>query len=269
MAGSGPRSSCASPRARFARSRRGFASTGSSRRAARSSWRTSTSATGSRRPIRRTRTAASAGAVPEPAARGLFRPTGSQRCRQHDNGERPRVGPWDADWSADEYREAVGERASCDRARRRLPGQPRAASLGAVRGHRRRARGPRSRHCRRCIPIRSSGSGWAIVSASPELFLARRGRRVWTKPIKGTRPLGAAAELRRLGEGRGRARDDRRSRAERSLAGLRAGNGPLARASADTPARGRRAHGLDGRGHAPGRCRRLRRSWRRRSPAGR
>ena len=35
------------------------------------------------------------------------------------------------------------------------------------------------------------GEGWAIVSASPELFLARRGRRVWTTPIKGTRPLGA------------------------------------------------------------------------------
>jgi para-aminobenzoate synthetase component 1 len=33
------------------------------------------------------------------------------------------------------------------------------------------------------------GDGWAIVSASPELFLARRGRRVWTMPIKGTRPL--------------------------------------------------------------------------------
>jgi para-aminobenzoate synthetase component 1 len=34
------------------------------------------------------------------------------------------------------------------------------------------------------------GGGWAIVSASPELFLARRGRRVWTMPIKGTRPEG-------------------------------------------------------------------------------
>ncbi len=34
------------------------------------------------------------------------------------------------------------------------------------------------------------GDGWAIVSASPELFLARRGRRVWTMPIKGTRPAG-------------------------------------------------------------------------------
>ena len=39
------------------------------------------------------------------------------------------------------------------------------------------------------------GNGWAVVSASPELFLARRGERVWTMPIKGTRPLGAAAEL--------------------------------------------------------------------------
>ena len=35
-----------------------------------------------------------------------------------------------------------------------------------------------------------AGESWTIVSASPELFLARRGRRVWTMPIKGTRPLG-------------------------------------------------------------------------------
>ena len=35
-----------------------------------------------------------------------------------------------------------------------------------------------------------SGRGWSIVSASPELFLARRGRRLVTKPIKGTRPAG-------------------------------------------------------------------------------
>jgi para-aminobenzoate synthetase component 1 len=40
-----------------------------------------------------------------------------------------------------------------------------------------------------------SGEGWTIVSASPELFLARRGERVWTKPIKGTRPLGSAEDL--------------------------------------------------------------------------
>jgi para-aminobenzoate synthetase component 1 len=34
------------------------------------------------------------------------------------------------------------------------------------------------------------GDGWAIVSASPELFLARRGDRLVTTPIKGTRPIG-------------------------------------------------------------------------------
>ena len=40
------------------------------------------------------------------------------------------------------------------------------------------------------------GEDWAVVSASPELFLARRGDRVWTKPIKGTRPAGVRGELR-------------------------------------------------------------------------
>ena len=35
------------------------------------------------------------------------------------------------------------------------------------------------------------GDGWTIASASPELFLSRRGDRVWTRPIKGTRPAGS------------------------------------------------------------------------------
>ncbi|MEX2211585.1 MAG: anthranilate synthase component I family protein [Gaiellaceae bacterium] len=43
-------------------------------------------------------------------------------------------------------------------------------------------------------PRTLAGGGWAIVSASPELFLARRGRTVWTCPIKGTRPLGEHVE---------------------------------------------------------------------------
>ncbi len=41
------------------------------------------------------------------------------------------------------------------------------------------------------------GGDWTIVSASPELFLARRGRRVRTMPIKGTRPRGDGEALRR------------------------------------------------------------------------
>jgi para-aminobenzoate synthetase component 1 len=39
------------------------------------------------------------------------------------------------------------------------------------------------------------GDGWAVVSASPELFLSRRGDRIRTMPIKGTRPLGGEWEL--------------------------------------------------------------------------
>lgn len=38
------------------------------------------------------------------------------------------------------------------------------------------------------------GAGWAIVSASPELLLSRRGRRLCTSPIKGTRPAGVSVE---------------------------------------------------------------------------
>jgi len=45
-------------------------------------------------------------------------------------------------------------------------------------------------------PAPLAGDGWTIVSGSPELFLARRGDRVWTKPIKGTRPAGVHGELR-------------------------------------------------------------------------
>jgi para-aminobenzoate synthetase component I len=38
------------------------------------------------------------------------------------------------------------------------------------------------------------GDGWTIVSGSPELFLARSGRRLRTMPIKGTRPAGEDVE---------------------------------------------------------------------------
>ena len=41
-----------------------------------------------------------------------------------------------------------------------------------------------------------SGPGWTVVSASPEVFLRRRGDRVWTLPIKGTRPMGEEEGLR-------------------------------------------------------------------------
>ncbi len=51
-------------------------------------------------------------------------------------------------------------------------------------------------HFRPLAPRPLSGDGWSIVSASPELFLARRGERIWTMPVKGTRPEGGAEALR-------------------------------------------------------------------------
>jgi para-aminobenzoate synthetase component I len=39
-----------------------------------------------------------------------------------------------------------------------------------------------------------AGDGWAIVSASPELLLSKRGRTIRTSPIKGTRPAGVPVE---------------------------------------------------------------------------
>jgi para-aminobenzoate synthetase component 1 len=43
-------------------------------------------------------------------------------------------------------------------------------------------------------PYAFVGDDWAIVSASPELLLQRRGRTIRTSPIKGTRPLGVSVD---------------------------------------------------------------------------
>jgi len=50
------------------------------------------------------------------------------------------------------------------------------------------------RHLRPLQPRPFAGTGWTIVSASPELFLTRRGNRLVTAPIKGTRPAGIDVE---------------------------------------------------------------------------
>ena len=97
-----------------------------------------------------------------------------------------RIGEWGRSWSDEDYAAAVDavrdaiargdvyqvnlvQHLAAD-----FDGDPRAlaAALGPL-------------HARTLV-----GDGWAIVSASPELFLARRGDLVWTKPIKGTRPAG-------------------------------------------------------------------------------
>jgi para-aminobenzoate synthetase component I len=113
----------------------------------------------------------------------------------HDDAGSIRIGDWSATWTAAEYgaavdavREAIarGDVYQVNLVQHLsapFAGSPRAlaARLAAVNPYNREA---------------LCGSGWAIVSASPELFLARRGRRVWTCPIKGTRPCGGGEELR-------------------------------------------------------------------------
>jgi para-aminobenzoate synthetase component 1 len=97
-----------------------------------------------------------------------------------------RVGEWSRTWSDDDYAAAVENvRAAIARGdvyqvnlvqhlSAPFDGDPRAvaAALGPL-------------HTQSFVT-----DDWAVVSATPELFLARRGDRLWTKPIKGTRPLG-------------------------------------------------------------------------------
>jgi para-aminobenzoate synthetase component 1 len=105
------------------------------------------------------------------------------------------IGEWARTWKAEDYTAAVeGVRAAIGRGdvyqvnlvqhlSAPFRGEPQAlaARLGPL----------RPLHSRPFL-----GDGWAVVSASPELFLARRGRRLWTMPIKGTRPAGSTGELR-------------------------------------------------------------------------
>ncbi len=101
-----------------------------------------------------------------------------------------RIGPWERSWADADYAEAVeAVRAAIGRGdvyqvnlvqhlSAEFDGGPAALAgrLGSF------------------SPRLLAGDGWAVVSASPELLLARRGRRVWTAPIKGTRPLGEHVE---------------------------------------------------------------------------
>ena len=117
------------------------------------------------------RHAAAARAVPAPARR----PSASVRrgragpSLQHSVAWS--VGRWERSWSDADYAAADRGRSRRDRGRRRLPGEPRPAPLGAVPRRPGCARG-RARAAAPAAPRPLVGDGWAIVSASPELFLA-------------------------------------------------------------------------------------------------
>ena len=134
-----------------------------------------------------------------------------------------------------------------DRGRRRLPGQSRAAPVRALRGRPGRPRG-----CARAAPP-------ARAAAARRRRLGDRLRlaRALPRPARATRvdaadqgnaPAGLGRRPCRLREGRGRERDDRRPRAQRPLARVRARQCALARADGGASARRRRPPRLDGRG---------------------
>ncbi len=105
-----------------------------------------------------------------------------------------RIGGWEATWSLAEYAAAVEEVRSAiargDVYQVNLVQHLAAPFSGDPRGL-----APALARLKPLHPEPFAADGWTVASASPELFLARRGRRVWTSPIKGTRPLGAATEL--------------------------------------------------------------------------
>jgi para-aminobenzoate synthetase component I len=103
------------------------------------------------------------------------------------------VGEWRATWSEREYADAVEAVRAAIREgdvyqvnlvqhlRAAFAGDP-AALAGALSA------------LRPLEPDPLVGDGWAVVSASPELMLQKRGRTVRTMPIKGTRPAGVPIE---------------------------------------------------------------------------
>jgi len=100
-----------------------------------------------------------------------------------------RIGEWERSWDDAGYASAIDDvRAAIQRGdvyQVNLVQHLSASFEGDV--------GALARALRRFRPLAPRpfcGHGWSIVSASPELFLARRGDRLVTKPIKGTRPIG-------------------------------------------------------------------------------
>jgi para-aminobenzoate synthetase component I len=103
------------------------------------------------------------------------------------------VGPWEATWSEAEYAAAVETvRAAIfegdvyqvnlvQHLRAEFEGDPAAVAVALA-------------PLRPLEPSPLEGDGWAIVSASPELLLQKRGDVVRTMPIKGTRPAGVPIE---------------------------------------------------------------------------
>lgn len=119
-----------------------------------------------------------------PAAVGIRRAADG-----YERGGSFRVGEWERSWTDEAYAEAIEATRAAIAAGEvyqvNLVQHLSAPFRGDPAGVAEALAPLHPRHGRALV-----GDGWAIVSASPELFLARQGGRVWTMPIKGTRPAG-------------------------------------------------------------------------------
>jgi para-aminobenzoate synthetase component I len=114
-------------------------------------------------------------------------------------GQRPKapgeyaIGDWHATWSESEYADAVD-------AVRAAIAEGDVYQVNLVQHLSAEFEGDAAGLARALAPLRPleprplTGDSWTIVSASPELLLSRRGSRVRTSPIKGTRPAGVPVE---------------------------------------------------------------------------
>ena len=101
-----------------------------------------------------------------------------------------RIGPWEPSWTEGDYGDAI-------EAVRAAIGRGDVYQVNLVQHLAADLEGDAASLAAALAPFRPrllEGDGWAVVSASPELFLERRGRRLRTSPIKGTRPLGEPVE---------------------------------------------------------------------------
>ena len=132
-------------------------------------------------------------APPEPCPLPAVGYSIEDRARRRVSAGRFSVGEWRPSWSETEYEEAVeavrAAIAEGDVYQVNLVQHLSAPFEGDPRGLA-SALAP----LRPLEPEPLSGVGWTIVSASPELLLSRRGRRIRTSPIKGTRPVGVPVD---------------------------------------------------------------------------
>jgi para-aminobenzoate synthetase component 1 len=103
------------------------------------------------------------------------------------------IGAWDATWNEGEYADAV-------EAVREAIAEGDVYQVNLVQHLSAEFDGDPAGLAHALAPLRPleprplAGDGWSIVSASPELLLSRRGSRIRTSPIKGTRPAGVPVE---------------------------------------------------------------------------